>query len=175
MPGLPEVSATQYQISLINSLPNNKILDPSKFKAFADDKERCYPKIKICFGKTRKHCGKRRKCWLPVFSPCPTMFLKGFFHRVIKSQDCVVKGFETKQGGGRVFGKGRKNWFPASSMMFSTFTLTNPKFCTKFVISKMFKFGQSPLFSSSTGISFYCLKLLPSQFWTFLSNPLPQM
>ena len=22
----------------------------------------------------RKHCGKRRKCWLPAFSPFPTMF-----------------------------------------------------------------------------------------------------
>ena len=21
-----------------------------------------------------KHCGKRRKCWLPAFSPFPTMF-----------------------------------------------------------------------------------------------------
>ena len=32
----------------------------------------------------KKHCGKRRKCWLPAFSPCPTMFSKGFFF--------VVKG-----------------------------------------------------------------------------------
>ena len=28
------------------------------------------------FGKGRKHCGKRRKCWLPAFSPFPTMFSK---------------------------------------------------------------------------------------------------
>ena len=26
---------------------------------------------KECF---LKHCGKRRKCWLPAFSPLPTMF-----------------------------------------------------------------------------------------------------
>ena len=39
----------------------------------------------------RKHCGKRRKCWLPAFSPFPTMFSKGFFFRVLKSPDRVVK------------------------------------------------------------------------------------
>ena len=28
----------------------------------------------------RKHCQKRRKCWLPAFSPFPTMFSKDFFN-----------------------------------------------------------------------------------------------
>ena len=37
----------------------------------------------ICFGLGRKHCGKGRKCWLPAFSPFPTMFSKGIF-----SQGC---------------------------------------------------------------------------------------
>ena len=27
----------------------------------------------------KKTCGKRRNCWLPVFSPFPTMFSNGFF------------------------------------------------------------------------------------------------
>ena len=27
----------------------------------------------------RKHCRKRRKCWLPAFSPFPAMFSKGCF------------------------------------------------------------------------------------------------
>ena len=48
-------------------------------------------KIGICFGKGRKHCGKKRDCWLPAFSPFPTMFPKGFSYRVVKSGDCVVK------------------------------------------------------------------------------------
>ena len=74
----------------LNSLPNDKILDQSKLKAFADDKI-CYRKMEIWFGKGRKHCGKRRKCWLPAFSPFPTMFSKGFLYRVIKTCDCVVK------------------------------------------------------------------------------------
>ena len=24
------------------------------------------------------------KCWLPAFSPCPTMFSKSFFHEIVK-------------------------------------------------------------------------------------------
>ena len=52
--------------------------------------------IEICFGKGRKHCGKRRKCWLPAFSSFPIMFSKGFIPRVIKSWDCVVKIYKTK-------------------------------------------------------------------------------
>ena len=36
----------------------------------------------------RKHCGKRRKCWLPAFSPFPLMFSKGYFLRVVKNQNC---------------------------------------------------------------------------------------
>ena len=73
-----------------NSLPNDKILDWFKLKAFADDKFES--KIKICFGKGRKHCGKRRKCWLPAFSPFPTMFSKDISFEVIKSWNCVMKG-----------------------------------------------------------------------------------
>ena len=39
----------------------------------------------------RKHGEKRRKCWFPAFSPFPTMFSKGLFLRVVKSQHRVVK------------------------------------------------------------------------------------
>ena len=35
--------------------------------------------------------GKGKKCWLPAFSPFPTMFSRAFFFRVVKTQDCVVK------------------------------------------------------------------------------------
>ena len=58
----------------VNSLSKNKISDWSKFNAFADDKIELTEKIEICFGKGRKHCGKRRKCWLPAFTPFPTSF-----------------------------------------------------------------------------------------------------
>ena len=39
----------------------------------------------------RKHFGKRRKCWLPAFSPFSTMFLKDFLYRIVKSHDSAVK------------------------------------------------------------------------------------
>ena len=51
-----------------------------------------YMYVETCLWEGRKHCGKRRKCWLPAFSPFPKMFSKGSFFRVVKSQDCVVKG-----------------------------------------------------------------------------------
>ena len=74
-----------------NSLPNDKILDLSKLKAFADNNLNVYQKLKFALGKNRKHFGKRRKCWLPAYFPFPTMFSEGFFLRVVKSRDCVVK------------------------------------------------------------------------------------
>ena len=48
-------------------------------------------KIEICFGKGRKYCGKRRKCWLPAFSPFPTMFSKALFYRMVKTRDGVER------------------------------------------------------------------------------------
>ena len=35
--------------------------------------------IIIIILKDRKHTTKRRKCWLPAFSPFPTMFSQGSF------------------------------------------------------------------------------------------------
>ena len=51
----------------------------------------CNLKFEICFGMVRKHSGKSRKCWIPAFSPFPTMFSKGFLYMVVKSCDCVLK------------------------------------------------------------------------------------
>ena len=47
--------------------------------------------MEICLGKGRKDYGKRRKCFLPAFSPFPKMSLEAFFPWVLESQDCVVK------------------------------------------------------------------------------------
>ena len=60
-----------------NSLQNEKILDVTKLKAFADDKINVAEMMIPVFSRVKKHCGKRRKCWLPAFSPFPTMFSKG--------------------------------------------------------------------------------------------------
>ena len=74
-----------------NLLPNNKLLDMSKFKAFADDLLNVAKiTISLC-DKSRKHFGKKRKYWLPAFSSFPTVFSKTFFFRVVKSLDCVVE------------------------------------------------------------------------------------
>ena len=75
----------------VNFLPNDKILDWTKLKAFFTRQNKFELEIVICFGKGRKLCGKRRKCWLPAFSPFPTMFSKGYLFKVIESRDCVVK------------------------------------------------------------------------------------
>ena len=34
------------------------------------------------------------KCWLPAFSPYPTMFSTGFFSKDIKRRDYLVKSLE---------------------------------------------------------------------------------
>ena len=60
----------------LNPLPKNKILDRSNSKAFVDDKTHLSQKLEFDFGKGRKHCGKRRKCWLPAFSSFPTIFFQ---------------------------------------------------------------------------------------------------
>ena len=75
-----------------NPLPNDKILDVTKLKAFADDKLNVAKMRFFLFDKSRKHCGKRRKCWLLAFSPfSPHCFLKPFFCRIVKSRNYLVK------------------------------------------------------------------------------------
>ena len=72
-----------------------KILDCSKLKAFADDKLNEIEKTN-CYRMDRKHGWKRRKCWLPAFSPFPTTFSKGYFLGLVKSRDSVVKELRDK-------------------------------------------------------------------------------
>ena len=75
----------------VNSLLSNKILDWSKLKAIADDKVNVTEKLKFVLGRVENIVGKGEKCWLPAFSCFSTMFSKGFWYRVLKSHDCVVK------------------------------------------------------------------------------------
>ena len=74
-----------------NSLPNDKFLDPTKFKAFANDKS-IVPKIMISqHDRVENTVEKKRKCWLQAFSPFLTMFSKGFFLRVVKSRNFLLQ------------------------------------------------------------------------------------
>ena len=55
-----------------------------------EDNKLNFAKIMISvFDMVRKHCGKRRKCWLYFFH---NVFKDLFFHRVAKSRNCLVKG-----------------------------------------------------------------------------------
>ena len=56
-------------------LPDNDIYAISEFEAFAYKLLNVYS-IHETLSLDRKHCGKKRKCWLPAFSPFPTMFFK---------------------------------------------------------------------------------------------------
>ena len=67
------------------------ILEWSKMKAFVHKKLKVAKMLISLFDKSRKHCGKWTKCWLPGFFPFPTVFSKAFFLRFIKSRNCVVK------------------------------------------------------------------------------------
>ena len=52
-------------------------------------KKKLQLKNEICFGNGRLHFGKRRKCWLPAFSPFTKMFSKASFVKLGKSQDSL--------------------------------------------------------------------------------------
>ena len=68
----------------VNSIPDNEILNLSKFKAFADDKNTSHSKIEICVGKNRKHCEKRENAAYQHFLLFPQCVQKLSFPEVLK-------------------------------------------------------------------------------------------
>ena len=88
----------------------------------------------------KKHCGKRRKCWLSEFSPFPTMFSKGFFFRVFKRS--LLKTLWNKK-------KIVVTSISPFPTMFSPLSKTNFKFSITFILSSAnaFNFDQSKFFS----------------------------
>ena len=59
----------------LNSFPKQQNFRPvARIEIICGRQTRCDSKVEFCFGKGRKYCGKVRKCWLPAFSPFPTMF-----------------------------------------------------------------------------------------------------
>ena len=56
-----------------------------QIESICRQQNKCDRNIEISFGKGRKYCEERRKFWLPVFSTFPTMFIKVFLNRVVKS------------------------------------------------------------------------------------------
>ena len=76
----PPLSST----NLFNLLPNNKILDQSNLKDSADDKKKCDQKIKLVFGKNRKHCGKGENAGYQHFLLVLQCFQKSSFPGSLK-------------------------------------------------------------------------------------------
>ena len=84
----------------IQSLPNNKTLELTKFKAFADDNSYLAKTMISLLARTL--CEKEKMLVTNIFSfptmlvtsifSFPTVFSKGFFLKIIKSQDGVAKG-----------------------------------------------------------------------------------
>ena len=75
------------------TLPNYKILDWSKLKAFADNKIN----VKFNLGRVENIMAKGENGGGNRHFLLPTMFSKGFLYRVIKSCDFVVKSSDTNE------------------------------------------------------------------------------
>ena len=63
---------------VFNSLPNDKILDWSNLKAFADDKINVIEKIKFVLGKVENIAGKRENAGYQHFLLFPQCFQKAY-------------------------------------------------------------------------------------------------
>ena len=84
-------AATRFYQSKFNSLPNNKFLDWSKFKAFADYKINMTKKLKIDLGRVENFVAKGENAGYQHFLLFPQCFQKATFSGSLKSRDCVVK------------------------------------------------------------------------------------
>ena len=69
---------------LFNRLPNNKILDRSKLKVFADDKINTSEKLKFVLRKVESIVGKGENASYHHFLLFPQCFQKDFLLRVVK-------------------------------------------------------------------------------------------
>ena len=74
----------------VNPFPNNKILESSELKEFADDNFKSVENSRK-FSKWIENTGKRRNCSLRAISPFPTVFSKDFYCRQVKNQSLFGK------------------------------------------------------------------------------------
>ena len=78
----------------MNSLPNDKIVDWLKLKAFADDKINVTEKLKFVLGREENNLGKGENAGYQHFLLFPKCFQKASFSRSVKSGLC---GKESKR------------------------------------------------------------------------------
>ena len=69
---------------MLNSLPNDEILDWSEFKALADDKINVNKKLKFGLGRVENIVGKGENAGNQHFLLFPQCFLKLLFPEVLK-------------------------------------------------------------------------------------------
>ena len=74
-----------------NSLPEDTILDWSKFKAFADDKIKVAKMMIFVLDGVENIVGKGENAGYWHFIIFPQFFQKASFLVVVKSRDCMVK------------------------------------------------------------------------------------
>ena len=70
-------------IQSLNPLPDDKILDQTKLKAFADDKFNVTKMIISVFDRVET-LWEKEKLLVQAIPPFPTMFSQGFFPRRVK-------------------------------------------------------------------------------------------
>ena len=89
---LNEIDDNYTDFNWLTIYQNDKVLERTKLKASADDILYVAKKTISVLDRIENIVGKRRKCWLPAFSPFPTMFSKIFSFNVDKTRDLIVKG-----------------------------------------------------------------------------------
>ena len=123
---------------------------------------------KICICMVRKHCGKRRKCWEPAFSPFPTMFSKKkIFHFFFSFWGHLNSGIRVKGRDIYLYRRGQSDRWRDFRFYFQLFIFylhySLLTFCTSIQLVNLFS---EPSFSSMETVFFhfafvkYCHKLL---------------
>ena len=77
-----------YCFLLCNSLPNDKILDWSKLKAFADNKIEVLKKMSLVFKRAKNIVGKGENAGYQDFLLFPQCFQKAFYSGLLKVGIC---------------------------------------------------------------------------------------
>ena len=65
-----------------------------KTKSYAKNEIKSWSKDEFFNLNDRKHCWKRRKCWLPAFSPFPTMFSNATVVSVTRTRIVLLRVYK---------------------------------------------------------------------------------
>ena len=91
MLGIVFKSGSSFSNFQLLNLPNDKILEITKLKAFADNKINVDQMMISVFDRVENNVGKGENAGCQHFLLFPQCSQKASFLEVVKSQDCVVK------------------------------------------------------------------------------------